>query len=130
MEVVKASEEPGIQVPPPYARSIKVLFAPDRRGVEELMFSVVLIDAGSQTDFHVHDRPELIYVISGSVVCLCGADEVPITAETALYVRPGEWHQLRATTDDALRLATAFVPPYTAEENYERCLAAARVGSA
>ncbi|MGH2819053.1 MAG: cupin domain-containing protein [Actinomycetota bacterium] len=126
MELALAAEEPGIQVLSPYSRSIKVLFAPDRSAVTELMFSVVSIDPGSQTDYHVHDRPELIYVVSGDGSFTVDDKTVPIAGETALYVRTGEWHQLRSTGPDPLKLATVFVPPYTAEENYDRCLSAAR----
>ena len=64
MEIVKAWEEPGVKIPAPYSRTIKVLFAPDRGGVNELTFSFALLDPGGQTDRHSHDRPELIYVIS------------------------------------------------------------------
>ena len=61
MEVARAWEEKGVRIPPPYSRTIKMIFAPDRRNVEEASFSLALIDPGSQTDYHAHDRPELIY---------------------------------------------------------------------
>ena len=65
MKLVKAWEEEGVKIPEPYARTIKVLLAPDKGGIEELTFSFALIDPDGQTDYHAHDRPELIYVVSG-----------------------------------------------------------------
>jgi hypothetical protein len=46
MRVAKVEEEKGITVPAPYERTIKVLFAPDRRGAAEMTFSHVTIPPG------------------------------------------------------------------------------------
>jgi mannose-6-phosphate isomerase-like protein (cupin superfamily) len=43
----------------------------------------------------------------------------------ALWVPAGEPHQMINTGSEPLKLATVFVPAYTAEENYARCLKAA-----
>ena len=125
METARAREEQGIQVPAPFSRSIKVLFAPDRRDVDELTFSVVLIDPDNGTDNHVHDRPELIYIVSGHGVAIVDGTTSPLAADTALFVRAGEWHQITNTGSGQLKLATVFVPGIRAEDNYRRCLLAA-----
>lgn len=52
MEYVAAGSETGIDVPAPYARSIQVLFAPDRRAVDELTFSLVQAPMA-----RIHDEP-------------------------------------------------------------------------
>jgi hypothetical protein len=52
MRIAKVEEEKGITVPAPYERTIKVLFAPDRRGAAELTFSHVTIPPGGGTDCH------------------------------------------------------------------------------
>jgi len=65
MEIVRAQDEAGVKIPAPYARTIKVFYAPDKGDAPELTFSFALIDPGGQTDYHAHDRPELIYVVSG-----------------------------------------------------------------
>ena len=125
METARTSEERGIQVPAPFSRSIKVLFAPDRRSVDELTLSVVLIDPANGTDNHVHDRPELIYIVSGFGVATIDGTTSSLAADTALFVRAGEWHQITNTGSDQLKLATVFVPGISAEDNYRRCLSAA-----
>jgi len=125
MEIVKAWEETGAKIPAPYARPIKVLFAPDKGNVPELTFSFALIDSGGQTDYHAHDRPELIYVVFGRGESLCEGEIVPVQADVIMWVRAGKRHQLKNTGAETLKLATVFVPAYTAASNYRRCLEAA-----
>jgi hypothetical protein len=52
MRVAMVEEEAGITVPAPYERTIKVLFAPDRRGSAKITFSHVTIPPGGGTDSH------------------------------------------------------------------------------
>lgn len=126
MKIVKAWEEAGVTVPAPYQRNIKVLFAPDRNGVDEITFSHAVIYPHQQTDYHRHDRPELIYVVSGRGVSICEGTETPVQADVAIWVEAGEMHQMVNQGDDTMKLATVFIPAYTAEENYARCCEAAR----
>lgn len=126
MEIVKAWEENGVKIPAPYSRTIKVLFAPDANGVEELTFSFALIDPGGKTDYHTHDRPELIFIVSGRGESLCEGESTSLQADIILWVRAGEKHQIINTGAETLKLATVFVPAYTAQFNYSRCLDAAK----
>lgn len=125
MEIVKAWEESGVKIPAPYSRTIKVLLAPDVKGVDELTFSFALIDPGGKTDYHAHDRPELIYVVSGKGESIGESESTLLQADIILWVRAGEKHQVVNTGPETLKLATVFVPAYTAQFNYSRCLSAA-----
>ena len=125
MEKARTRDEQGIDVPAPFARSIKVLFAPDRQNVDELTFSVVLIAPDGSTDYHVHDRPELIYIVSGQGEGVIEGSATGLETDTALLVRAGEWHQIKNCGTTALKLATVFVPGLRADDNYRRCLMAA-----
>ncbi len=125
MEVIRAWEEKGVKIPAPYARTIKVLFAPDQHNVPEITFSFALIDPGGQTDYHAHDRPELIYIVSGRGQAVCEGKPMDVQADIVLWVRAGEKHQMINTGPETLKLATVFVPAYTAKGNYDRCLEAA-----
>jgi mannose-6-phosphate isomerase-like protein (cupin superfamily) len=126
LKIVNAWEENGVEIPSPYRRQIKVLFAPDKEGVEELTFSHAILPAGGRTDYHLHDRPELIYVVSGKGICVHEGEETPIQEDVALWVPAGEHHQIVNRGEIPLKLATVFVPAYKAAENYKRCLDAAR----
>jgi mannose-6-phosphate isomerase-like protein (cupin superfamily) len=125
LKLVKAWEEEGVEIPAPYRRRIKVLFAPDKEGVEELTFSHALLPPDGRTDYHSHDRPELIFVVAGSGICVHEGVETPIMPDVAMWVPAGEKHQIVNTGGETLKLATVFVPAYKAGENYRRCLDAA-----
>ena len=126
MKLVKCWEEEGVTIPAPYHRTVKVFFAPDKEGVNELTFSQAIIAPNSQTDYHKHDRGELIYVVHGRGVAVCEGEEVPLEADMAMWVPAGEMHQIKNTGVESMKLATVFVPPYSAEANYKRCLDAAK----
>lgn len=129
MKLVKAWEEEGVEIPAPYARRIKVLLAPDKEGVEELTFSHAILPPAGRTDYHTHDRPEMIYVVSGNGICIDEDKEVIIEADVVMWVPAGERHQIINTGEEPLKLATVFIPAYTAEQNYQRCLKAAAQAS-
>jgi len=129
MKQVNAWEEEGVDIPAPYRRKIKVLFAPDKQGVEELTFSHAILPQGGCTDYHVHDRPELIYIVSGKGICRHEGEETAVREDMALWVETGEYHQMINTGDNPLKLATIFVPAYTAEQNYNRCVKAAEAAA-
>lgn len=129
MEIVKAWEEEGVKVPAPYSRTIKVLMAPDKRNVEGLTFSFALIDPGGQTDYHAHDRPELIYVVSGRGVYVSDGETFEVQGDVVIWASAGEKHQMKNTGAETLKLATVFVPAYKAEYLLGNILAAAEAAS-
>jgi len=128
MKLVKAWEEPGVEIPAPYSRRIKVLFAPDKEEVEELTLSHVILPPKGRTDYHAHDRPEMIYVAEGEGICVHEGEETRIVPDVAMWVPAGEKHQLINTAASDLKIITVFVPAYHAKQNYERCLKAAQAG--
>ncbi len=129
MKLVKAWEKEGVKVPIPYSRTIKVLLSPDRENVEELTFSLALIDPGGQTDYHAHDRPELIYVVSGRGVYACDGESYEVQGDVVIWAPAWEKHQMKNTGSETLRLATVFVPAYSAEHLLGNILQAAEAAS-
>jgi mannose-6-phosphate isomerase-like protein (cupin superfamily) len=116
MEIIRSWEEEGITTPSPCKRHIKVVLAKDRRNVSEITFSYVYIEPGNRTDYHDHDRPELIMVLSGQGKSVCDGIEIPIEPDMALWVRAGERHQVVNDGGQTLKLATVFTPAYEAGE--------------
>lgn len=125
MKIAKAWEEEGVKIPFPYARTIKVLFAPDKQDVPELLFSYAILDPGGKTDYHKHDRPELIVVVEGEGKCVTEAETCDICTDTAIWSEGEEFHQIINTGTGFLKLATVFVPGFPAADNYKRCMNAA-----
>ncbi len=126
MKLVKPWEEEGVEIPAPYQRRIKVLFAPDKEGVEEITFSHAILPPKGRTDYHDHDRPELIYIVKGEGICVSDTgEEIPIKEDMAIWVPAKEKHQIINRGYEQIKLATVFIPAYTAKENYTRCKDAA-----
>lgn len=128
MEIVKSWEEEGVSVPAPYKRHLKIALAPDKRAVPEITFSYVYIDAHSKTDYHVHDRPELIIVLAGRGHSVCNGEETDICPDMALWILGGEKHQIVNTGDEMIKLATVFVPAFEAKTLLDGILSAAEAG--
>jgi mannose-6-phosphate isomerase-like protein (cupin superfamily) len=126
MKFVECWKEEGVTVPAPFNRNIKVLLAPDKEDVAECMFTHAIIYPHSKTDYHKHDRPELIYIVSGRGIAVCEGVEREVCSDVVLWVEKDEMHQMINTGDETLKLATVFIPGYTAQENYSRCLDAAK----
>lgn len=126
MPVVNAFEVKGVKVPAPCERIIKVIFAPDLNNVPEATFSLALIQPNAHTDYHTHDRPELIYVVYGWGEAVIEGKVVPIGPDSAIWSPAGEKHQIRNTGDDMLKVATVFVPAYTSKEIVNRCLSTSK----
>jgi mannose-6-phosphate isomerase-like protein (cupin superfamily) len=126
MKLVKAWEEEGVEIPAPYQRKIKVFFAPDKEDVNELTFSHAILPPQGRTDYHEHDRPELIYIVKGEGICVDNDNnKIPIKEDMVMWVPAGEKHQVINTGYEEIKLATVFIPAYTAQENYARCRDAA-----
>ena len=125
MEVLRFWKEEGITVPEPYKRHIKVMLASDRRDATEITFSQVLIYPESKTDYHSHDRSELIVVVSGRGKSICDGKEICVQPDMALWIKPGEKHQLINDGDEMLKLYTFFTPAYSARDLLSGILKAA-----
>jgi mannose-6-phosphate isomerase-like protein (cupin superfamily) len=123
MKTIKSWSVEGVEVPPPFHRIIKVLLAPDISSVEEFSLSQAIIFPKSKTDNHIHDRRELIYVLSGRGYCVSNSNKVELEPDTVLLVEKGEPHQIFNESDESMKLLVVFVPPYTAEYLKTRPLA-------
>ena len=125
MEIIKCWEEPGELIKEPFKRHIKLFYGPDKRNIPELNFTQAIIYPGNGTDYHLHDRPELIYVVHGKGTAICEGEEFPIETDCVFWVPTGMMHQVNNTGDETLKLATIFVPGYTREEHITRIRKAA-----
>jgi mannose-6-phosphate isomerase-like protein (cupin superfamily) len=129
MKVVKAWEEEGVTIQEPFKRTIKAIFSPDEEkgGIKELLFTHAIIYPHSQTDYHSHDRPELIYIVYGRGMSICEGKEIPIETDVALWIPAGEKHQIKNMGDESMKLATVFVPGFSWRDNIKRCEDAAKM---
>lgn len=116
MKIIRAWEESGVQVPKPFEREIKLLLGPDKGDVEEVRINIVKVPPGGRTNYHEHDRPEMIFVIDGEGICITEEGETPLSADTLIWAETGDPHQIVNDTPTILKLLTLFVPGFTTEE--------------
>jgi len=114
--VVNVEKEDGYRVSSPFDRTIKHIFAPDVRGVQELTFSQVTIPAEGKTDAHTHDRGELIFVTSGWGQVSMEDEVYELESDFAMWIPKGVKHALKSTRSEALKIVTVFVPAYEAAD--------------
>jgi mannose-6-phosphate isomerase-like protein (cupin superfamily) len=120
MEIIKCWEEEGVTAPEPHKRHAKIIFAPDRRDVPEFTFSCVYMHPKNKSDSHSHDRPELVFVISGRGTVICEGVSARIEPDVALLFRPGEAHQFINEGDEMLKTVAFFTPAYNASDLLKR----------
>jgi mannose-6-phosphate isomerase-like protein (cupin superfamily) len=126
MILIKAWEEKGVEMPLPCQRLVKILLAPDKEGVEDLLFATAVFPCGGHTDYHTHDRAETIYVVSGEGLCIHDGEETPIRGDMVMYVPAGEKHQIVNTGYAPMKVVAVFVPGFSASDHYKRLEDAAK----
>ena len=126
MKFAWSREEKGVEIPAPYQRTIKVLFAPDKENIKEATLNQVVIAPMSKTHYHCHNKAEFIYIISGEGIYNYEGKKFELYPDVALYIPPEEKHSLVNTSEKPLKMITFFVPSYNAEELYNSCLNSAK----
>jgi mannose-6-phosphate isomerase-like protein (cupin superfamily) len=116
MESIKCWEEESVTTPEPHKRRARVIFAPDKRDVPAFTFCCVDMYPNNSSDSHVHDRPELVYVVSGNGTVICDGVRILIEPDMALLFRPGEAHQFINDSNEVLKCTAFFVPPFSAKD--------------
>ena len=92
------------------ARIVKEIFSKEVNNISEVKFSSVSLGPKSQTDYHNHDMPELIYIISGKGVIKHDNKEYIIKDNFAIWMDKSEFHQVINTESDYLKVLTIFIP--------------------
>jgi quercetin dioxygenase-like cupin family protein len=90
------------------------LLGPQNSAARNLAFGLAEFPAGTLAAEHVHAaEEEIIYILSGAGAILAGEQEVRLEPGVAVFIPPGQTHQIRADAAAPLRLVTLFSPPVT-----------------
>ena len=116
MQIVNTHEIEGEIIPDPYKRLIKIVFSSDKNNIPEINFSSVSIFPKSRTDYHGHDRPELIYIVSGEGMLNCNQKEYKLKEGIVIWLTEKDNHQIINTGNDFLKIVTVFIPGYDSNE--------------
>ncbi len=124
--IVKIWEVKGFTVPPPYERTLKMLFSPELSNTDKVTVLAALIPPGRSTDLHIHDGDEVIYVASGRGVFILGDKEYPVEPDMVLYAKAKAPHGMKNTGDEMIKLICFFTPPLKPVGRIEKAIEAAK----
>ncbi|MGB4412989.1 MAG: AraC family ligand binding domain-containing protein [Atribacterales bacterium] len=126
MKIKRVQEVEGVEVPKPFERMVRVVFAPDQDGVEDLNLISAVIYPKSSTDYRLRDRTELIYIISGRGMFVCNGNEFALEPDTAILVERGDKIQLKNPGPETLKLVSVYVQPFRASDLYQTLVKSAQ----
>ena len=90
------------------------LLGPQNSAARNLAFGLAEFPAGTLAAAHVHAaEEEIIYILSGAGAILAGEQEIRLEPGVAVFIPPGQMHQIRADEPEPLKLVTLFSPPVT-----------------
>jgi quercetin dioxygenase-like cupin family protein len=90
------------------------LLGPQNSTARNLAFGLAEFLAGTVAAAHVHAaEEEIIYILSGAGAILAGEQEIRLEPGVAVFIPPGQMHQIRADEPEPLKLVTLFSPPVT-----------------
>jgi quercetin dioxygenase-like cupin family protein len=90
------------------------LLGPQNGAARNLAFGLAEFPAGTLAAKHVHAaEEEIIYILSGAGAILAGEQEIHLEPGVAVFIPPGQIHQIRVNEGEPLKLVTLFSPPVT-----------------
>ena len=123
---IKGWQVPGVEVPPPNKRLLKVLMSPEVNGTHDLTLLFSLIPPGSTTGVHTHEGVEIQYVATGRGESTVGDEKSSVEPDTIIHAPAGISHEVRNTGDETLKLVCFFIPPLEPTGYFEKAIQAAK----
>jgi mannose-6-phosphate isomerase-like protein (cupin superfamily) len=112
MIIADENNAPGIDVPEPFIRKLKVLLSPSlHAGLDSIAAGLTILPQGGRSDEHEHEEGEMFYVVLGEGMIKVGDEEENMSEGTAVWVKPREGHQLVNTGPGTLKILWVLSPP-------------------
>jgi len=112
VSVVEGWKIPGVKVPRPNERVLKVLVSPETGGSEHMSVLFSIISPSSTTGAHQHQgSEECMYVVTGRGTYICGTERTSIAPDVLLIAKAGEEHEIRNESEETMKLVAVFSPP-------------------
>ena len=126
MVVIDIKELPGVKVPPPNARELKVALDPTIGNYDKATMLVSTIEPESSTGLHTHTSDEIMYVAKGegeSIEVRNGVQKaVSISEGCIIYAPRGIEHQIRNLGNSKLILFCVYIPGLKASGYVEEAI--------
>lgn len=93
---------------------IRELMHPDHHPCQNLSLAEAIIEPGSSTKTHVHDKAEELYhVIAGTGIMTLDSERFPIFEGDTICIRPGSSHGVENTGNGPLKILCSCAPAYS-----------------
>lgn len=93
------------------------LLHPDSSPVKGVSIAEALVEAGQETETHVHRKSqEVYYILEGSGNMRLGADENKVSEGDAILIMPGTPHCIKNASPGPLSILCVCCPPYSHED--------------
>ena len=109
--VVDVEKLPGSKVLGVNERLLKVVMSPQVGNYDKGTVLISDISPRKGTGMHTHDVDEIMYVVSGEGIAICGGKEETVGSGTIIFSPKGIEHAVTSTSDEKLRLFCSFIPP-------------------
>jgi len=123
MIIADETTAPTMQVPAPFARTLKVLLSPVLHPeLKSIAAGLTILPPGGKSDRHAHVEGEMFFIISGRGYLKSGEREVELTAMMTIWANPGEFHQLVNTGSETLKILWVLSPPGREADILKECM--------
>ena len=124
--VIKVSKVPGVKVPSPNERVLKVLMSPELGNTKDVTVLISIISPGSTTGLHTHDVDEYMYVVTGKGESVEQGEVSKVEPDTVIFARKGVEHEVRSISEETLKLFCVYVPALKPSGYFEKAIAMAK----
>jgi mannose-6-phosphate isomerase-like protein (cupin superfamily) len=105
-----------------FGHGVQIVLGDDHSQAAQMTLASNETEGGPENRHYCADQWH--YVVSGKGVALIGGQRIELREDTLVLIRRGDTHEIRNTSESALRTLNVYVPPaYSTEGNK---LAAAR----
>jgi len=109
--VVDVEKLSGSKVLGENERLLKVVMSPQVGNYDKATVLTSDISPRKGTGMHTHDVDEIMYVVSGEGITICGGKENTFGRGTVIFAPKGIEHTVNSTSDEKLRVFCFFIPP-------------------
>lgn len=115
MVVINPKNIPGVLVPPPFSRELKVVLDPEVGNYDKATILLSYIEPKSSTGLHEHSSDEIMYIIRGEgevIEIRDGAQRIERVSEGYIVYAPlNIKHEIRNLSDeDKMVLFCVYIP--------------------
>lgn len=124
--VTKITDIPGVKVPAPNERVLKVLACPELGRAGDFTILISIISPGYTTGLHAHAVDEYMYVVTGQGKSICRDEASEVGPDFFIFAPRNIEHEIKNTGEETLKLFCVFAPALKPAGYFQEAIAAAQ----